>query len=80
MQESKHCHKICHPSKVAENLPNTVELRWLEPLWDHENLFETAVVRAMEGYYWCHTRRHNGDNCGISFWCSIFQMYVVCTH
>ena len=22
----------------------TVELRWLEPLWDHENLFETAVV------------------------------------
>ena len=29
----------------------TVELRWLEPLWDHENLFETAVVRALEGYY-----------------------------
>ena len=27
-----------------------VELRWLEPLWDHENLFETAVVRALEGY------------------------------
>ena len=24
----------------------TVELRWLEPLWDHENLFETAVVRV----------------------------------
>ena len=20
--------------------------RWLEPLWDHENLFETAVVRT----------------------------------
>ena len=30
---------------------NTVELQWLEPLWDHENLFETAVVRALEGYY-----------------------------
>ena len=29
----------------------TVELRWLEPLWDHENLFETAVVWATEGYY-----------------------------
>ena len=29
----------------------TVELRWLEPLWDHENLFETAVTRASEGYY-----------------------------
>ena len=30
---------------------NTVELRWLESLWDHENLFETAVVRASECYY-----------------------------
>ena len=27
----------------------TVELRWLEPLWDHENLFEIWVVRAIEG-------------------------------
>ena len=32
-------------------LCGTVELRWLDPLWDHENLFETAVVRATEGYY-----------------------------
>ena len=24
---------------------------YLEPFWDHENLFETAVVRASEGYY-----------------------------
>ena len=29
----------------------TVELRWLKPLWDHGNLFETAVVRAKEGNY-----------------------------
>ena len=29
----------------------TVELRWLEALRNHENLFETAVVRATEGYY-----------------------------
>ena len=29
----------------------TVEFRWLEPLWDLENLFETAVVRTSEGYY-----------------------------
>ena len=28
---------------------NTVELRWLEHLWDHENMFETGVVRANEG-------------------------------
>ena len=24
--------------------PNTVELQWLEHLWNHENMFETGVV------------------------------------
>ena len=28
---------------------NTVELQWLEHLWDYENLFETGVFRAIEG-------------------------------
>ena len=27
----------------------TVELQWLEHLWDYENLFETGVVRAIDG-------------------------------
>ena len=27
---------------------NTVELQWLEHLSDHENMFETGVVRANE--------------------------------
>ena len=27
----------------------TVELRWLEHLWDHRKMFETWVVRATEG-------------------------------
>ena len=27
----------------------TLELKWLEHLWDHENQFETGVVRANEG-------------------------------
>ena len=27
----------------------TVELQWLEHVRDHENLFETRVVRASEG-------------------------------
>ena len=27
---------------------NTVELQWLEHLWDYENMFETWVVRANE--------------------------------
>ena len=26
----------------------TAELQWLEHLWDHENMFETGVVRANE--------------------------------
>ena len=26
----------------------TVELQWLEHLWDQENMFETGVVRASE--------------------------------
>ena len=27
---------------------STVELQWLEHVWDHENMFETWVVRAKE--------------------------------
>ena len=27
----------------------TVKPQWLESLWDHENLFEIWVVRAIEG-------------------------------
>ena len=29
-------------------LQHTVELQWLEHLWDQENMFETGVVRANE--------------------------------
>ena len=25
---------------------DTVELQWLEHIWDHGNMFETGVVRA----------------------------------
>ena len=42
--------------KSENALPNleyitehTVELQWLEHLWDYENLFETGVVRVIEG-------------------------------
>ena len=27
---------------------NTVEFQWLEHIWNHENTFETGVVRANE--------------------------------
>ena len=57
-------HNICFLRDIRKYIQ-------FEPLWDHENLFEKAVVRATEGYCSCHTRRHNGDNCGISFPCSI---------
>ena len=26
---------------------DTVELQWLEHLWDHENMFQTGIVRAI---------------------------------
>ena len=32
---------------VDDSLPYTVELQWLEHRWNHENTFETGVVRAM---------------------------------
>ena len=31
------------------NHESTVELQWLEHLWDYENLFETGIVRVIEG-------------------------------
>ena len=34
--------------KKKNNNNNTAEVQWLEHLWDHENLFETGVVRAYE--------------------------------
>ena len=39
-------------STMGSNSPRpktTVELPWLEHLWDHGNLFEIWVVRATEG-------------------------------
>ena len=38
-----------HTRAFSTRFPNTVELQWLEHLWEYENLFETGVVRAIEG-------------------------------
>ena len=39
----------CFPNNTATVwINNTVELKWLEHLLDHENMFETGVVRANE--------------------------------
>ena len=29
-------------------IENTVDVQWLEHLWNHENMFETGVVRVNE--------------------------------
>ena len=34
---------------LHKTLLNTVELQWLERLWNHENMFETGVIRDNEG-------------------------------
>ena len=33
---------------LLEIIISTVELQWLVHLWDHENMFETGVVRVNE--------------------------------
>ena len=61
---NKHCHKFHQV---------TVELQWLEHLWDHENYFETGGVRANECESLCQARRHNRDIFSI-----FFNMNVYC--
>ena len=40
------------PKQVRYSVPrkycNTVDFLWLEHIWNHENMFETGVVRANE--------------------------------
>ena len=52
---------------------NTVELQWLESLGNHENMFETWVVRANEYLSKRQIRRHNRDIFSI-----FFNMKVCC--
>ena len=64
----------------------TVELRWLEPLWDHENLFEPRKVTisatpggTMEiivGYLFGALY----FNCMLYVLIRIASQYIVCTH
>ena len=54
----------------------TVEPQWLEKLWNHENMFETGVVRANE---FTHSAK-SGGIIGISSRFSFALRYVVCSH
>ena len=53
-----------------------VELQLLKHLWDYENLFQTGVVRAIEGLLWSQVRRHNRHNKDI--FSIFFSMKVYC--
>ena len=55
--------------RTEEEIPTTVELKLLEHLWNHENMFETGVVRAKECYSLCQV---------FSIFFNI--RYVVCSH
>ena len=44
----------------------TVEPQWLEHLWNHENMFETGVVRAYECESKRQVRKRNRDICSIA--------------
>ena len=56
---------------------STVELQWLEHLWNHKNMFETGVVRASECYLLRQVMRHNRDIFSIFFnikVCCVFSL------
>ena len=42
---SERIHTCIHANVILNEM-NTVELQWLEHLWNHENMFEIWVVRA----------------------------------
>ena len=49
------------PFSFDKFLTATVELQWLEHLWNHENTFATGVVRADECESQPQVRRQNRD-------------------
>ena len=57
----------------SNELFNTVELQWLEHLWNHENMFQIGVVQANECLSYGQVKRHNSDIFSI-----FFNMKVCC--
>ena len=49
----------------------TVELQWLNHLWNHANMFETGVVQEGRSS-WRQVRRHNRDIFSIFFHMKVF--------
>ena len=56
--------------------PNTVELQWLEHLWDYKICSRQGEFEPMRVYY----RARSGGITGISFRLSSTCRYIVCSH
>ena len=54
-------------NKESISSKTTVELQWLKHLWNHENKFETGVVRADECYSYARSRSIIPISFGFSF-------------
>ena len=55
----------------------TVELQWLEHLWDYENLYEAGVVWATEGLLQSQVRRHYRDIFSIFFNMKVYCVFTL---
>ena len=62
--------RIINPLRWMNPCATAVELQWLEHLWDHENYFETGVVRANEGWLLRQARCRSVDRKIIRNWLS----------
>ena len=56
---------------------STVELQWLKHFWDYEIVFETGVVRAIEGLLKSQVRRHNRDILSIFFNMKVYCVFLL---
>ena len=67
--EGSYCHSKTPRNSMSKPSAkrNTVELQWLENLWNHEIMFETVVVRANECESLRQVRMHNRDKFSIFF-------------
>ena len=53
----KYCRTSLNCHDHLEETEDIVELQWLEHLWNHENMFETGVVRVLSDN---HSARSDG--------------------
>ena len=74
-QQSKHTLYMYLELIETGSFTDTFELQWLEHLWDYENLFETGVVRPIEGLLYSQVRRHNRDIFSIFINMKVYRVF-----